>query len=228
MKIKIKRKLLKENKLNSYSNVWKRWKTIDDFNEWNRTQVLALAKHKKDQGRFDFKLYDKVYEDLKSYIQAIPHPEDDQVRFLKGADKNNIFWNLLSSSEKSIVSRLVRKHKIKYPYNEPKLYTYASKEEIINYLNQLIEKSELDNNWVTIRPSIGYAENRASIRYIPGKGYKEIKLWEPRYRYYANVEPLKQILKNMESLKEDYPWNKKHLGNIQRHLGIYEKKIKNH
>jgi len=226
MKIRIKRKLLNESKLDSYSNVWKRWETIDDFNEWNRTQVLALAKHRKGQGRFDFKLYDKVYEDLKSYIQAIPRPEDSEVKFLEGADEGNIFWNLLSSSEKSIVRRLVNKHKLKVPWNLPKAHIYASKEEVINYLNQLEEKSELDNNWVLLRLYLNGDKTRQ--KYVPGEGYQEVGIYEPVYRYYANVEPLKQILKNMESLKKDYPWNKKHLGNIQRHLGIYEKKVKKH
>ena len=226
MKIRVKKKLLKENKLDSYSNAWKRWETIDDFNEWNRSQVLALAKYKKGKGRFDFKFYDKVYDDLKSYIQAIPRPEDREVKLLIGADKNNIFWNLLSSSEKSIVRRLVKKHKLEVPWNYPKANMYSSKEEVVNYLDQLKEKSELDNNWVLLR--LYYNGDETRRKYGGGEGYQEVEIWKPVYNYYANVEPLKQILKNMESLKEDYPWNKKHLGNIQRHLGIYEKKIKKH
>ena len=103
MKIKIKRKLLKENKLNSYSNVWKRWKTIDDFNEWNRTQVLALAKYKKGQGRFDFKLYDKVYEDLKEFLtrakeitQKEPlHSADRMPPILRDMDVKDNIKNIL-------------------------------------------------------------------------------------------------------------------------------------
>ena len=99
MKIKIKRKLLNENKLHLYSNIWKRWKSIDDINEWSRSQVLALAKHKKGQGKFNFKFHDKVYQDLKNFIEAIGNENNYKFRKRSFAEvmpsklfpKNNIF-----------------------------------------------------------------------------------------------------------------------------------------
>ena len=63
------RNSLKEDKLDSYSNKWKLWKSLDDVEKWNLSQVPALAKYNKGQGNFDFNFYDKVYRDLKQIIE---------------------------------------------------------------------------------------------------------------------------------------------------------------
>ena len=185
MKIKIKKSLLKENKLDSYSNIWKSWKTIGDFAEWNRSQVLALAKYRKGQGKFDFRFYDKVYNDLKHFIEHRnmgKYSADDDA--LNNKYPDNIFWTLYYQEGKIIIR--------KNPFPLPSDWTLRIGKDIYE-------------DW------------------YGGRYYQKTE-----YTFFPNVEPLKEHLKNMESLRESYPWNKTHLPNIQKHLGIYEKKIKNH
>jgi len=204
MKIKIKRNLLNESKLDSYSNIWKSWKTIGDFAEWNRSQVLALAKYRKGQGKFDFRFYDKVYNDLKHFIEHRNRGVYDQDDYISNLYKNpdNIFWTLYYLDGEIITWEdhiNVNRHR------QPK--------KVITFR----KTGELPSDW-TLRIGRDIYED-----WYGGRYYQKTE-----YTFIPNVEPLKEHLKNMESLRESYPWNKKHLPNIQKHLGIYEKKIKNH
>lgn len=179
MKIRIKKNLLNESKLDSYSNVWKSWKTFKDFQKWNLSQVSALAKHRKGQGRFDFRFYDKVYEDLKEFLTRAKEISQHERAF--------------HSYIHTIFNHMEAKDKIFFQLFGGK-YVPRNGQDIFEWLEA--------NHW---------------LREL-GQTSKDV----------IDDGRLEQELKNMESLRETYPWNKKYLGNIQKHLGIYEKKIKKH
>lgn len=179
MKIKIKRKLLKENKLHLYSNIWKSWKTFKDFQEWNRSQVLALAKHRKGQGKFDFRFYDKVYGDLKTFLATA---EKAKVEL----DKEDYIWDYKKEWKENFFPKKIYRN---------------------NIFVQILSEYEFYRGGVL---PLWYFEVGSMTDTILENGR------------------LEQELKNMESLRETYPWNKKHLPTIQKYLGIYEKKIKKH
>ena len=167
---------LEENKLDSYSNVWKRWETFDDFDKWNRSQVLALAKHRKGQGKFDFRFYDKVYEDLKQFLTKI-----------KEITQHPAFADGTSAPGRWHITNLFRGNLLK-----DSIFRDMDVKE--NIFFQLI---------------------------VRRKWFRELG---PNANYIIKDGRLEQELKNMESLRETYPWNKKHLPTIQKQLGIYEGK----
>lgn len=228
MKIKVKKSLLKENKLDSYSNIWKSWKTISDFDEWNRSQVFALAKHRKGQGKFNFKFYDKVYQDLKLFINKYDKEmswEGGQYKQLPEPMEENIFYNLyyrdhngLNYGDKNgIISNLLRKHRIG-SHNSGRSIPEL---EVAQKYVDAFEKEYDDiagGTWTSVRPKVISFKSRS-----PWGGENFL----PVYTFSINVEPLKQDLKNMEKLMKSFPWDKRNLPNIQKQLGIYEIKIKN-
>ena len=57
----MKIKILKENMFSDSRD----WKSIDDFEQWNLSQVEALAKYRKGEGKFDYEFYEETYHDLK-------------------------------------------------------------------------------------------------------------------------------------------------------------------
>jgi hypothetical protein len=144
--------------------------------------VLALAKHRKGQGKFDFKFYDKVYEDLKQFLTTAEKAKAKLARIEKG------------------------KH------NSSKWVYYFFPDEIRR--NNIFVKIFSRGYWDTIRY------------------YWRDNLWidELGLSPFLIIDDgrLEQELKNMESLRETYPWNKKHLPTIQKTFGIYEKKTKKH
>ena len=214
---------IKENKLDSYSNIWKSWKTIDDFDKWNRSQVLALAKHRKGQGKFNFKFYDKVYEDLKYFVNTEKlfstgnfRIDDNQAR------KKNIFWHLYDRDDPVSDTE--------YTLNIYK-HEHETPEEAYKISELIVHKHDRENHWKTImtdEPRYVFIRGK-NFHYDPRWGYEDYEtpdreFYISRYVRIPNVWPLKKHLKNMESLRETYPWNKKHLPTIQKQLGIYEGK----
>ena len=169
---------LEENKLDSYSNIWKSWKTLEDFQEWSRSQVLALAKHRKGQGKFDFKFYDKVYEDLKQF---------------------------LTTTEKT-KRRFEQKDYVDYYVANWVYYFFPDETRRNNIFVKIFSRGHWDTIYYYWRDNLWVDE----LGLHPFQIIKDGRL--------------EQELKNMESLRETYPWNKKHLPTIQKFLGIYEGK----
>ena len=111
---------LKDN-LNSYTNIWKSWKKPADFQKWLLSQVEKLAKYRKGQEKFDFKFFDKVYMDLKDFVEGKYKQFD--YRFSKRRDRfvpyrytpkkivsgraTNIFYTLIDIELSKIADEII-------------------------------------------------------------------------------------------------------------------------
>ena len=206
MKIRIKKNFLKEGKLDSYSNKWKLWKSLDDVEKWNLSQVPALAKYNKGQGNFDFNFYDKVYRDLKQIIELAESKktgEEETERWWKGRGHQNLYKyeipidNIFGQLFLGLWGGVGYKN-----FKQP--YTHVDRERPVSM-------------WIYEWEPWGFV----GIEKYSGAGIQPMR----DMLYLDKALPrLKEIVKNMESLRKHYPWSKRNLPNIQKHLGIYEKK----
>lgn len=259
-----KQQQLGEGKLNTYSNIWKSWKKPADFQKWLLSQVEKLAKYRKGQGKFDFKFFDKVYMDLKDFVEgkylAGPYsfdrpygfdpyegfsPYDGKYTSFRIGDRRkkdlraiNMFYTLtdmeLDKLKNDIISNLSVKSKWLYWSREKRQQLKSAGEKYREFYNAENQWLSIPGTFVNVRGHEHYRKI-APDTYIPDYEIREIGDYknydignDPEETSVAAHEMLKQALKDMEKLKKSYPWSKRNLPNIQRHLGIYEKKVKKH
>lgn len=205
MKIKVKKKLLKESMFSDSID----WKSIDDFEEWNLSQVTALAKYRKGEGDFDYQFYEKVYKNLKKLslflngkcrrLEAI----DNHYWWIEKLKKEKLFylWDSKSGTDKTTAFyHMVEKHGTEYL-----LHQYDLDERVADLLK---------------------------LKVIEGQTYKEKPEHFGTLIAYSYVvcsrisksekERLRNQIEKMESLRQSYPFKLKYLPTFTKWLGLEE------
>ena len=204
MKIKVKKKLLKESMFSDSID----WKSIDDFEEWNLSQVTALAKYSKGEGDFDYEFYEEVYKNLKKLSLFL----NGKCKRLEALD-NHYWWaakdvgysyesrerNRLRVRSQGILRRLVMNHGVEYFIDR-----YELLENMIGLFNLQVSQ-------VTINPKPSHFGTKFEYEYLVCSR-----------RSKSEKERLRNQIEKMESLRESYPLKLKHLPTFTRWLGLEE------
>ena len=178
------------------------WKSIDDFEKWNLSQVKALAKYRKGEGDFDYDFYEEVYENLKKLNFFL----DGRCKRLEALD-NHYWWaakDLNRSRVRShrILRTLVVNHGVEY---------FIDRYEL---LKNMINLFDLQVSQVTLNPKPSHFGTRFEYEYLVCSR-----------RSKSDKEKMRNQIKNMESLRETYPFKLKHLptfSKIGRKIGLEE------
>ena len=205
MKIKVKKTLLKEAMFSDSRD----WKSLDDFEQWNLSQVLALAKYSKGEGKFDHTFYEKTYKDLKRLSFLL-----DDKTFPTYAVDNHSWWRETPIKSKFIDNFLDAKKRggLLYP-------RYFMAAVVYHGLDYWIDRYRID-------------KNIAKLFKLKSKNHK-INDWRTKgfgtnvevdYEIYSSLsssekERLKDQISKMETLRSTYPFKLKHLPTFTKAWG---------
>ena len=215
MKIKIKRKLMKESVFSDSRD----WKSIDDFEQWSLSQVEALAKYRKGQGKFDYDFYEKTYEELKKLTFFL----NGQCKTLEATD-NNSWWREKLKKEKLFLLHSPPQRGVwgsdsrRSEFRVTSLYSMVKKHGVEYFLHRYNHLNAKFINFLKLKVSDVNESSRT-------KSFGTKLLYE--YRVCSEMsrsdrERLKDLLQNMEKLRKTYPFKLKHLPTLTKWTGLEE------
>jgi len=195
----MKIKILKENMFSDSRD----WKSVSDFEQWNLSQVKALAKYRKGEGKFDYDFYEKVYADLKDLAFFL----DGKCRKMEALD-NHYWWkeklkDINYADEilygQSGLAEMTWRHGVEYFLHRNKLNKKLT--DLLRLKVSAVKPSSRTKSFGT----------KVIVEYLVCS-----KLQKP------DKERLKDALKNMERLRKTYPFKLKHLPTFTRMAGLEE------
>ena len=202
-KIKVKIRILKENVFSDSRD----WKSIDDFEQWNLSQVKALAKYSKGEGKFDYEFYEETYHDLKRLSLFI----NGECKLMEAAD-NNYWWR---EKLKDISYRM----RTLYPQAEMEEVTWRHGVEFFLHRNKLNKKL---TDLLKLKVSVVNPSTRTKS--FGTKVLVEYLICSKLEK--AEKQRLKDALQNMEKLRKTYPFKLKHLPTLTKWMGLEESQEK--
>jgi hypothetical protein len=181
------------------------WKSIDDFEQWNLSQVRALAKYRKGEGKFDYDFYEEVYADLKYLTSFL----DDKCTRIEAAD-NHYWWReKLKNVKKEYREGMFRetavwRHGVEYFLHQDKLYNKKLTDLLKLKVSAVVPSSRTK--------SFG---TKILLEYLVCSKLQK-----------SEKERLKDTLQNMEKLRKTYPFKLKHFPTFTGMLGLEETREK--
>ena len=189
------------------------WESVDDFEQWNLSQVKALAKYRKGQGKFDYEFYEQTYYDLKRLSFFI----NGGCKVLEASDNDRWWRNKMDDYRRRVYGQDRISPYTKTNYQQMLDFSVWSNGleyflRVYNKLNsRLVDILNLKVDSVTVSSRTKPFGAKVLLKYAICSRLKK-----------SDKQRLKDALKNMEKLRKTYPFKLKHFPTFTGWLGLEE------
>ena len=193
------------------------WESVDDFEQWNLSQVKALAKYRKGQGKFDYEFYEQTYYDLKRLSFFI----NGRCKVLEASDNDRWWRNKMDDYRRRVYGQDRISPYTKTNYQQMLDFSVWSNGleyflRVYNKLNsRLVDILNLKVDSVTVSSRTKPFGAKVLLKYAICSRLKK-----------SDKQRLKDALKNMEKLRKTYPFKLKHLPTLTKWMGLEESQEK--